>query len=103
MEKLYEEEFADRVLKSDAPVVVDFYADWCGPCKMLSPVLESLEDECDDYLFYKINIDENEDLARQYQVMTIPNVVVFKNGEAVARSIGLKTAAEMKEFLLQNA
>lgn len=99
MEKIYEEEFTDRVLKADVPVVVDFYADWCGPCKMLAPVLESLEDECDDFLFYKINIDENEDLSLQYQVMTIPNVIIFKNGEAVARSIGLKTAEEMKEFL----
>lgn len=102
MEKIYEEEFTDRVLKADVPVVVDFYADWCGPCKMLAPVLEDMEDAFDDFLFYKINIDENEELAAQYQVMTIPNVILFQNGEAAARSVGLKSPEELKAFLLRH-
>jgi thioredoxin 1 len=99
IEKIYEEEFTDRVLKSENPVLVDFYADWCGPCKMLSPILEQLENENDEFEFFKINIDENQDVAEQYEVFSIPNVVIFKNGEAVARSVGFKGTDEMQAFI----
>lgn len=99
IEKIYEEDFAERVLKSENPVLVDFYADWCGPCKMLSPILEQLESENDEFEFFKINIDENQDVAEQYEVFSIPNVVVFKNGEVAGRSVGLKGADEMQAFI----
>ena len=99
MEKIYEEEFEQRVLQADYPVVVDFYADWCGPCKMLSPILEQLERENDDFGFFKVNVDENGDLAARYHVFTIPNVVIFKGGKAIAQSIGLRTAEEMQKIL----
>lgn len=99
MEKIYEEEFEQRVLQADYPVVVDFYADWCGPCKMLSPILEQLERENDDFGFFKVNVDENGDLAARYHVFTIPNVVIFKGGKAIAQSIGLRPAKEMQKIL----
>lgn len=93
------ETFASEVLQSNIPVLVDFYADWCGPCKMLSPILEELERENDDVTFFKINIDENEDIAEKYQVFSIPNVVLFKNGKPAARSVGFKPAEEMQAFI----
>ena len=99
MEKIYEEEFEQRVLQADYPVVVDFDADWCGPCKMLSPILEQLERENDDFGFFKVNVDENGDLAARYHVFTIPNVVIFKGGKAIAQSIGLRPAEEMQKIL----
>lgn len=99
MEKIYEEEFQQRVLSAEHPVVVDFYADWCGPCKMLSPILEQLERDNDDFEFFKVNVDENGDLAARYHVFTIPNVVVFKGGRAVTQSIGLKPADELQKML----
>ena len=98
MEKIYEEEFQQRVLNAEHPVVVDFYADWCGPCKMLSPILEQLEKDNDDVEFFKINIDENQDIAEQYEVMSIPNVGFFKGGQLVDRSVGFKQAADMQAF-----
>ncbi len=102
MEKIYEEEFQQRVLNAEHPVVVDFYADWCGPCKMLSPILEQLEKENDDVEFFKINIDENPDIAEQYEVMSIPNVGLFKGGKLIDRSVGFKPAADMQAFIDAN-
>ncbi len=99
IEKIYAEEFEERVLKAEHPVLVDFYADWCGPCKMLAPVLEELEDKNDDYTFLKLNIDENEDMAEEYEVYSIPCVVIFRKGEAVARSLGFKPAEQMQAFI----
>ena len=72
IEKIYSEEFEQKVLHSDKPVIVDFFADWCGPCKMLSPVLEALASKNNDIDFYKINVDENTDLAEKYSVSSIP-------------------------------
>lgn len=102
MEKIYEEEFQQRVLNAGHPVVVDFYADWCGPCKMLSPILEQLEKDNDDVEFFKINIDENQDIAEQYEVMSIPNVGFFKGGKLVDRSVGFRPAADMQAFIDAN-
>ena len=102
MEKIYQEEFEQRVLKAEHPVVVDFYADWCGPCKMLAPVLEQMERDNDDVEFFKINIDENPEIAEQYEVMSIPNVGFFKRGQLVDRSVGLLPAEEMQAFIDAN-
>ena len=99
MEKIYQEEFTQRVLKAEHPVVVDFYADWCGPCKMLSPVLERLEDEFDDFEFIKVNIDENQDLAEEFEVFSIHKVCVIKNGEIADRNVGFASEDDMREFL----
>ena len=82
--------FEAEVLKSEKPVLVDFYADWCGPCKMMAPVLDEIADEkADAVKIGKINVDDAPDVARQYRVMSIPNMVLFKDGEAVDRFIGV--------------
>lgn len=99
IEKIYQEEFTQEVINSDAMSVVDFYADWCGPCKMLSPVLEELAKENDDVNFFKVNVDENGELAEKYGVSTIPNVVFIKNGEVINRSIGFKPITELQKLI----
>ena len=79
-------------INSDQPVFVDFWAEWCMPCKMFAPVLEELSDELDGKAhFCKVNIDENAELAREYEIESIPTVILFKNGEPEDRIVGLRT------------
>jgi len=86
---IYQNEFEAKVLQADKPVLVDFYADWCGPCKMMIPVLDQLSAEKADQIYiYKINVDENSDVAKQYRVMSIPNMILFKDGEAALNIVG---------------
>ena len=93
----------DELLKGDKPVVCDFFAVWCGPCKMLAPVMEQMEEEYGDRAqFIKVDIDKNMELAARYGIMSIPLVVVFKGGEAADKSLGYCTKSEMKEFLDKN-
>ena len=81
--------FEQEVLNSDVPVVVDFYADWCGPCKMMAPIVDQIATEyAGKVKIGKINVDENIELAQKYRVMSIPTFVFFKNGEAVATVVG---------------
>ena len=88
--------FENEVLNSDKPVLLDFYADWCGPCKMLAPVLHEIAEENADTLKVgKINVDEQMELAMRFQVSSIPMLVVFKNGKAVAKSVGYRPKAEI--------
>lgn len=84
------ENFESEVLKSDKPVLVDFWAAWCGPCKMLSPVIDEIADERSDIKVGKINVDEQPELASQFAVMSIPTLIVFKNGEIANKSIGVQ-------------
>ena len=82
--------FDIEVKNSDKVTIVDFYADWCGPCRKLSPLIEEIEQEYSEKVkFTKINTDENTDLAREYQISGIPTLLVFKNGELVERMVGL--------------
>ena len=82
--------FEAEVLKSDLPVLVDFYADWCGPCKMLSPSVEAMEPLFEGKVkIGKLNVDDNSDIAEKYNVMSIPTLIFFKNGEPVETSVGL--------------
>lgn len=84
-----ENNFEEEVLKSDIPVLVDFYADWCGPCKMMAPIVKELAEKfAGKCKVGKCNIDENLKVAQNYRVMSIPTFIVFKNGEAVVTAIG---------------
>ena len=87
--KVNDSNFEQEVLKSNIPVLVDFYADWCGPCKMLSPTVDEIASENDDVKVVKVNVDESQNTAIKYQVMSIPTLVVIKNGNEVNRSVGV--------------
>lgn len=98
--KFTTENFDTEVLQSDIPVLVDFYADWCGPCKMMAPILEELAGEYAGKLkIGKCDTDENMILAQKYRIASIPNMQLFKNGELVANYIGFMSAAQLKEKL----
>lgn len=99
IEKIDTEKF-DKLIKGGKPVVCDFYADWCGPCKMLGPVLENLSETYGDKAeFVKVNIDENMELAMRYGIMSIPYVGVFKDGEMTDKSIGYMPKGEAEDFI----
>ena len=80
--------FDSEVIASDRPVLLDFYATWCGPCRMLSPIVDKIADEHPEIKVCKINVDEEEELAMRFEVMSIPTLVVIKNGEVVNKSVG---------------
>lgn len=91
--------FEEEVLKSEKPVLVDFWAAWCGPCKMLSPIIEEIAEERDDIKVCKVNVDEEGDLAMSYKVMSIPTIVAFKNGEIVNKSVGAQPKKDILSML----
>ena len=99
VEKISSKEFPVVVLQAREPVLRDFYADWCGPCKMLSPIIDEVAQENDDIKVVKVNVDESSDIALEYKVMSIPTLVVIKNGQEVARSIGVIDKSEIKNML----
>lgn len=97
--KVTSKNFEEEVLKSEKTVLIDFYADWCGPCKMLSPIVEEVAEENQDIKVVKINIDEVQDIAVEYQIMSIPTLVVIKNGEETNRSVGVISKSEILELI----
>ncbi|MER2080241.1 MAG: thioredoxin [Ruminococcus sp.] len=91
--------FEKEVLQSDRPVLADFYADWCGPCRMLRPTLEAIAEDRRDIKVVSVNIDEEDELADWFEISSIPCLVLFKDGEEVDRSIGLRPREAIEEML----
>ena len=99
VKQIMSHDFESEVISYDGKVVVDFYADWCGPCKMVSPVLEQLSEEFPEVRFVKINIDENRQTAIDYDVQSIPTIITIDGGEEIARSLGAKPKDMLIEAL----
>ena len=93
------ENFEKEVLQSDVPVLVDFWATWCMPCKMLAPVIEEIAAEADGYKVGKVDVDQEPELAQKYRIMSIPSILVFKNGKVAASTVGVQPKAVLKELL----
>lgn len=99
VEKISKSDFDSKVLQGKGTIAVEFYADWCGPCKMLAPILEKLSQSHSGVQFYKVNVDEENELAVKYRVMTIPTLLVFKDGELVKTFTGLVSGSEVEDML----
>ena len=93
--KVTSNNFEEEVIKCEKTVLVDFYADWCGPCKMLSPIIDEIAKENPDIKVVKVNVDDAQDLAMKYQVMSIPTLVIIKNGQQINKSVGLRDKEEI--------
>ena len=87
--KLTSENFENEVLNSEKIILVDFYADWCGPCKMMSPVIDEIAEEKNNIKVCKLNVDDAQDIAVKYNVMSIPTIIILKNGQGIKRFIGV--------------
>lgn len=97
--KITKENFEELVLKSDKTVLLDFYANWCGPCKMVAPILEEIAEEHPEYLIGKVNVDEEGELATKFGVMSIPMLVVMRDGEIDDKLVGARPKASILEFI----
>ncbi len=97
--KITKDMFENEVVNSDKKVLVDFYADWCGPCRMVSPIVDQIADEYPEYKVVKVNVDNEPELAAQFGVMSIPALFVLEGGKVVAQSLGAKPKAQILEML----
>ena len=97
--KISKENFASEVLNSNKPVLLDFYADWCGPCRMVGPIVSEIANERSDVKVGKINVDEQPELAAQFQVMSIPMLAVIKNGELENQVVGYRPKEQIEAML----
>ena len=89
----------DEIINSNVPVLIDFYADWCGPCRMVGPIIEEIAEERDDVIVGKINVDNDPELAERFNVFSIPTIVVLKDGEEVNRIMGARPKAQILSLL----
>ena len=99
VQTITKENFDEVVLQSEKPVLVDFWAEWCGPCRMVSPIVDEIAEERDDIVVGKINVDEQGELAMRFGVMSIPTLLVFKGGEIAQTSVGARPKAELLALL----
>ena len=97
--EINESNFEQEVLKSDKPVLIDFWAAWCGPCQMMSPVIEQISDEVENVKICKVNVDQSPSLAEKYNVMGIPTLVVIKDGEVAETSVGVISYPEILDLI----
>lgn len=95
------QEFEEKVIAGSKPALVDFWASWCGPCRMLSPLVDSVSEQYDGVDFYKVNVDEEPEIAREYGIMSIPTLILFKDGEMLDQSVGVVAEADLKAFVEQ--
>lgn len=98
VKEITESEFSN-VIKSNKKVLVDCYAPWCGPCKMISPIVDMLSEEIQDVTFYKINVDNAQEMAVNYGIMSIPTLLIFENGEMKNRVVGFRSKGELEDLL----
>ena len=97
--KVSDSTFENDVLKAGGPVVVDFWAEWCGPCRVVSPILEQINAEREDLRVVKLNVDENPATAAKYGIMSIPTLMLFKNGELASRQVGAAPKAKLEQWI----
>ena len=101
--KITKDNFIDEVMQSGKPVLIDFYADWCGPCRMLAPVIEEVSEKYDGQaIFVKLDVDENEEAAMKYSISSIPNVIAVKKGQPIANSLGYVPPEAFEAFVEKN-
>ena len=96
---LTKDNFEKEVMQEAKPVLIDFWAAWCGPCQMLLPTIEELADEVTEVKICKVNVDEEPELAERYQIMTIPTLQFMKNGQVVSKQVGVKAKEEIKKMM----
>ena len=100
VKSIKENEFESEVINSDKPVVIDFWAEWCGPCKEIAPILDEIADEMKDKIkVVKINIDENPNIPNKYGIQSIPTMIIFKKGEPISTKIGAAIKSEVKTWI----
>lgn len=100
VEHLTDANFEEKVLKADKPVLVDFFATWCGPCRMIAPAVEALAEDMEGQVYiYKVDVDECPGVAQQYGIMSIPTLITFKNGETVDKTVGLTQKNKIENML----